>query len=168
MLPPLLHENYIILPLEAPNRETALVEMMAQLPSSEFPSKKKVQAIELILQRERFGTTASGDGVAFPHCAIAGIEEPLVALGISRKGIDYVALDGAPVYIVVMIIFPESYRGTQAYLDLLREAAMIFRDRFLRERLKITENREEAYEIFSREAGHLLQRSFPGSLRTSA
>lgn len=165
MLPPLLHENHIILHLEAPNRETALIEMMAQLPQSEFASKKKVQAIELILQRERFGTTASGDGVAFPHCSIPDITEPVVALGISRKGVDYCALDGAPVFFLLMIIFPESYQGTQAYLDLLREAALIFRDRFLKERLKISQTREEAYEIFSREAGHLIQRP---SLRTSA
>lgn len=157
MLSQWLHEDRIVLGIEATQKEGALAEVLAHLPPSLMHGRKKSKVLDLILQREQFGTTASGEGAAFPHCRISGLEEPVILLGISKHGIDFNALDGAPVHFLCVMIFPESYSGTQKYLELLREAALIFRDRFVKERLKISESREEACEIFVREAGHLTQ-----------
>ena len=129
--------------------------MIAGISSQVLPSRRKAQILELIIQRERFGTTAIGEGVALPHCVLEGVEAPILLLGISRKGIEYPALDGQPVHFIVMAIFPEKYRGLPERYQLLREAEGIFKDRFLKERLKICDSRQEAYEIFVREAEHL-------------
>jgi mannitol/fructose-specific phosphotransferase system IIA component (Ntr-type) len=155
----LLHEESVRIHLEAPNREAALAELIAGIPSKDVRSREKAQILELVLQRERFGTTAIGEGVALPHCIFAGIEEPLMLLGISRNGIGYPSLDGQPVHFIFMMVFPERYLGSPERHQILREAESVFKDRFLKERLKICDTREEAYEIFNREAEHLAVQS---------
>lgn len=155
MLQRLLHEGSVKVHLEAPNREAALAEMIAGIPSQSLLARKKAQILELILQRERFGTTATGEGVALPHCVFGGIEDPILLLGISREGIVYPALDGQPVYFILMMVFPEKYLGRPERYQFLGEAEALFKDRFLKERLKICDSRHEAYEIFVREAEHL-------------
>lgn len=164
MLQHLLLEESVKVHLEAPNREAALAELIAGISPKVLPARKKSQILELVLQRERFGTTAIGEGVALPHCAVEGVETPIFFLGISRKGIGYPSLDGQPVHVILMMIFPENYVGRPERFQLLREAEAIFKDRFLKERLKISESSEEAFEIFVREAEHLMSQG----VRTSA
>ena len=155
MLRQLLLEESIYLNVEGINREVVLTEMMARLSVTGFNSKKKRDVLELLLQRERFGTTAIGDGVAIPRCVYKEIEAPILALGISRNGIDYKALDGNPVHLVFLLAFPEAYPLNQKQ-KFLQDLEFLMRDRFLRERLKISESMTEAYEILCRESEHLL------------
>lgn len=155
MFQQLLREESIGLHLEAPNREAALAELLALLPRGGLTARQKAEVLELLIQRERFGTTATGDGLAVPHCIYSGTETPLASLGISRRGIAYPSLDGAPVYIVMLMIFPERSGFDAERHRILKDVEVLFRDRFLRERLKISENPDEAFEIILREATHL-------------
>ena len=59
-----------------------------------------------LLEREKLGTTALGQGVAVPHCKIAGLEKVVVAVGLFRKGIDFEATDGQPVRLLFLVISP--------------------------------------------------------------
>lgn len=167
MLPYSLHEESILIHLDAPNPEAALAEVIAKLPSFAIPCRKKADILELVLQREMFGTTAIGDSIALPHCFFLDIENPVSVLAISRKGIHFPSLDGQPVHLIFLTVFPESYRGSLEKQNLLKDAEMIFRDQFLRERLKISETPEEAYEIFVREAANLTG-AYQVGLKTSA
>ncbi len=152
----LLHEQSIRTHFEAPNREAALAELIALLPSRYLSSQQKGKILDLLLQRESLGTTAMGEGIALPHCSIPDIAFPFASLGISRKGIYYPSLDGAPVYLLTLILFPsgQGFTTFQRY-RMLREVEILFRDRFLKERLKICESPQEAYEIILRESSHI-------------
>ncbi len=156
----LLREETIKIRLEAPNREALLAEMVAMLPQTILNSKQKSEALELLLQRERFGTTAIGEGVALPRCTLAGLKEPIACLAISQKGIQYPSLDGEPVHLAFLTIFPEGNAFDQQKRQVLQHAENILRDRFLKERLKISETPEEAYEIILRES-HVLMDILP-------
>ena len=145
MLQRLLHEESVKIHLDAPNREAALAELIASIPSTTLSSRKKSQILELILQRERFGTTAIGEGAAMPHCVSSGFEDPIFLLGISRKGIHYPSLDGQPVHVIFMGIFPENYLAQPERLQILRETEIVLRDRYLKERLKSSHSPEQAY-----------------------
>lgn len=151
----LLHEKAVGIHLDVPSREAALVELLALLPSNIISSRRKGELLERLLQRERFGTTAIGDGVAFPHCTSSEVSSPLAALGISRKGIDYPSLDGDPVHIIFLTIFPESMDSREK-AGILHDIETVIRDRFLVERLKISETPEEAYAFLQRESTHLV------------
>ncbi len=151
---PLLLEDSIFLHLEAPNAEVALTEMIARFRAPGFSPSQKSNLLETLLQRERFGTTALGDGIAIPHCIFPGMESSFSCLGISRKGIPFPSLDGEPVYLMYMTVFPESGSAHAERFMVLREAEMFLKDAFIRERLKISETPAEAYEMIMREAAH--------------
>lgn len=62
----------------------------------------------LLLEREKLGTTALGEGVAVPHCKMRGIDEVVVAVGTFRKGIEFGSADEQPVKLLFLVISPES------------------------------------------------------------
>lgn len=156
----LLREDSIFLHLEAPNAEAALTEMIARLRAPRFNAKQKSRLLEFLLQRERFGTTALGDGIALPHCVFPEIESSFGCLGISRKGIPFPSLDGGPVYLLSLMVFPESGSSHAERFRVLREAELFLKDAFVRERLKISEAPEEAHEIIVRESPHFSEPFF--------
>ena len=59
-----------------------------------------------LLEREKLGTTALGEGVAVPHCKIDGLDEVMVAVGVFSKGIDFETTDGEPVRLLFLVISP--------------------------------------------------------------
>ena len=90
--------------LKGRTKEEVLLELIELLDKS-----GKVQDItrlrESIFYRERLMSTGIGLGIAVPHVRIEGVEEPIVAIGISHEGIpDYESIDDQIVKIVVMIV----------------------------------------------------------------
>jgi mannitol/fructose-specific phosphotransferase system IIA component (Ntr-type) len=63
-------------------------------------------ALIAVLERELIASTGLGDDVAIPHAAIEGLSRPIVALGLSRDGIDFDAPDGRPARIVFLLLLP--------------------------------------------------------------
>jgi nitrogen PTS system EIIA component len=57
-------------------------------------------------EREQLGSTAIGHGVAIPHCKLNGLPRVLVAIGISRRGVDFGATDGQPVRLFFLVASP--------------------------------------------------------------
>jgi len=70
-----------------------------------------------LLDRERLGSTALGNGVAIPHCRIDDCDAPLGCLMTLSDPIDFSAPDGEGVDIVLVLLVPTE--ATQAHLDLL-------------------------------------------------
>jgi K+:H+ antiporter len=63
-------------------------------------------ALIAVLERELVAHTGLGDEVAIPHAAVDGLVKPVVALGLSREGIDFDAPDGRPAKIVFLLLLP--------------------------------------------------------------
>lgn len=89
----LLIQDMIIPELEAKSRDDVIKEMVKFLKKNDKITKEK-DLFEKLLQREKLGSTAIGDGVAIPHCKIKSVKIPLVLLAISRKGVDFYSPDG--------------------------------------------------------------------------
>ena len=76
---------------------------------------------ELLLEREKLGTTGLGKGIAVPHCRIGGIQRPLACLLRTQSGVDYDAADGVPVSLFFALLVPED--ATEEHLQLLGDLA---------------------------------------------
>ena len=59
-----------------------------------------------LVEREKLGCTGLGNGIAIPHCKLAALESVLLAVGISRGGVDFHALDGRPVRLIFLVLSP--------------------------------------------------------------
>ena len=81
-------------------------------------------AVRVLEEREAKMSTGVGNGVGIPHGKLEGAERSLIAMGISRNGIDYDSLDGEPVYIVITI-FANPANPAQ-HIEVLAEISRLF------------------------------------------
>jgi PTS system nitrogen regulatory IIA component len=75
--------------------------------------------------REKLGSTGVGDGVAVPHCKVAGLPALTAVLGRSRDGVDFRAHDGKPTRIFVALFAPE--RAGAEHLQALARVSRILK-----------------------------------------
>ena len=79
-----------------------------------------------LFEREQLGSTAIGKGVAIPHCRIAELSNPIVALLRVSQGVDYEAPDDLPIKLIFALLLPAD--ATQQHLDILASLASRFSD----------------------------------------
>ncbi len=99
----LLTEDMVIPELDSITRDGVLKEMAVFLRKRNKIARDK-DLYEKLFQREELGSTAIGDGVAIPHCKMKGVQNPIVTLAISKKGVDFFSLDGKPSYIFFLVV----------------------------------------------------------------
>jgi two-component system sensor histidine kinase KdpD len=100
---------------------------------------------ESIMAREAQGSTFFNEGVAFPHVRVEGLESPVIALALTRKGVSGVATE-KPVETVFLILSPVEPPGTQVQLLALTSRAS--QDRQLMRALRAVRDPEEALAAF--------------------
>lgn len=122
-----------------------MMELLQQ--SGAFSDEIAAEVHDAMLERERFGTTAVGGGIAIPHGKHDGVREVSIAIGVSREGIDFNSLDGKPVHVVMATVSPTYEAAT--YLQLLQSASFVLGDRMTVQRLKQATSPEEILELIS-------------------
>jgi len=81
-----------------------LIDALAASGSINEPDKDSIA--RACINRENHGSTGFGKGVAVPHVKHPGIAKMVATIGRSTAGVDFAALDRAPVYTVVMLLSP--------------------------------------------------------------
>ncbi|MDH4217402.1 MAG: PTS sugar transporter subunit IIA [Candidatus Aminicenantes bacterium] len=99
----LLMQDMIMLELGSEKMEDVLHEMVGFLKKRNMITKEK-ELYERLIQRERLGSTAIGDGVAIPHCKIKGVRDPILMLAVSKKGVNFYSVDGKPTYVFFLVV----------------------------------------------------------------
>ena len=99
----------IVAELEGQTKGAVLEEMVgAAVGSGLLPRTRKAQVLAALEAREERGSTGLGRGIAIPHAKIPGLRRHAGIVARSTAGIDYRAIDGEPVHVLVMLISPES------------------------------------------------------------
>ncbi|MEK9853477.1 MAG: PTS sugar transporter subunit IIA [Rhodobiaceae bacterium] len=60
--------------------------------------------LDAVLDREKLGSTAIGDGIALPHATIAGAAATSTLLATLEQPVDFDSPDGKPVDIVMLVL----------------------------------------------------------------
>jgi mannitol/fructose-specific phosphotransferase system IIA component (Ntr-type) len=93
--------------LQATERTAAIRELVASLVTAGAISANDSNDIaQAIIDREKQGSTGFGKGVAVPHVKHEKVPRMMATIGRSAAGIDFAALDRAPVYTVVLLLSP--------------------------------------------------------------
>ena len=100
-----------------------VLEQIANLVARDIPGLDAHDIFESLVAREKLGSTGFGNGIAIPHCRLAGCSVPVSALLRLDTPIDFDALDGAPVDLVFVLLVPEA--ATSEHLELLRQIAAL-------------------------------------------
>jgi len=100
--------------------------------------------VEVLLEREKLGSTGIGDGIAIPHGKIAGLESLIVSFGRSKNGVDFDSMDGKPVHIFFLLMAPENSAGQ--HLKALAKISRMLKDSSFRTNLMNAKSAEDLYK----------------------
>jgi PTS system nitrogen regulatory IIA component len=145
----LLSEDMIIPELSSQERDSVLGEMVRFLKDKDKVRKDK-ELFEKLIQREKLGSTAIGDGIAIPHCKLKDAESLLLALAVSRKGVRFESLDGKPTHIFFLLISSPDDPG-QSLQVLASIAHLVRKAGSLPKRIMAAKNPRKILEIIREE-----------------
>jgi len=103
--PILFDTSRIFLDLPGGSMEETLGEMARRLKAS-GDVKDADELTRRLIEREKLGCTGLGNGLAIPHCKIGGLEGVIVAIGVVHGGVDFRALDGRMVRLILVVLSP--------------------------------------------------------------
>jgi PTS system fructose-specific IIC component/PTS system nitrogen regulatory IIA component len=120
----LLHElftpEFILADMQAEDKEEAFEELVDHF-CQIVKSDAREEILEALRQREIKMSTGIQKGIAIPHGKTNAVDRVYGMLGISRKGVDYEALDGNPVYLLFMVLGPTG--DSEKHLKILQRMA---------------------------------------------
>lgn len=98
-------KDAIVADLQATDRDGVIKELVDKLvEAGKIDAKDAPEVIKAIVKREKQGSTGFGKGVAVPHVKHEASRNLIATIGRSSNGVDFAALDRAPVYIVVLLL----------------------------------------------------------------
>ena len=134
--------EHVLLGSKAQSKRALLTEMAGMLPSMD-PDL----VLEVIMVREKLGSTGMGHGVAIPHGRMRGLAEPVIVVAIHEAGVDFDAIDDALVHIVVMLLVPDD--NNQVHLELLATLARLLQQADIRKALRDAPDAETVASLFT-------------------
>ena len=137
MLAELLHPERVRVGLSFADKEAALRAVAALLTLPEGKTNEEV-VYDVLLDRERLASTGVGSGVAIPHGRYDGFAE-------LRAAVDFEAVDGLPVKIIVGIVGPRSM--PQKHLAALAGVSRVLREGAKRTALLEAVDNAQAYGV---------------------
>lgn len=137
--------------LKASDKHAALDEIAGNMVKGKALDPALLEETIRVLQtRETRATTGVGMNVAISHVTIPGLELPLCSLSVHKEGIDWSAVDGAPVHLVFVILRPElSAPGHDPddHINMMRWIAGLGRDGDFRAFARRAGKRSELIEL---------------------
>lgn len=143
-----LQQDRIVPQLHSTDKEGALAELAEVLVATRM-IKNGREAVHVLLEREKLGSTGIGEGIAIPHGKLKELDEVVAVFGRSPDGIDFDSMDGAPVHLFFLLMAPENSAST--HLKALARISRLLKDRAFREELLQADSQEALFEIIARE-----------------
>ena len=117
--------------LKGLNHEDLFAEVVENLvKAGQLPAELTAPALAALTDRERMASTGVGMGVAVPHVKLVGLERAAVSFSVQPDGLDWRAIDGAPVYLFFTVLRPAESSGDhdpERHLEMMRWIARLCR-----------------------------------------
>jgi nitrogen PTS system EIIA component len=147
----ILDEESIIAELTARDKKSVLEELVSVL-FEHGRVKDKEKPVEVLLERERLGSTGIGDGIAIPHGKLKEIKGIICSFGRTKAGVDFQSIDEKPTHLFFLLLAPED--SASEHLQALARLSRLLKDGHLRKRLLEADSKKELYRIITEEDAH--------------
>ncbi len=141
-----LHEENIIVDMEAETKKEAIAHLTDLLIRSNHLNVNREELLQSILNREQESSTCIGNGLAIPHGTLHKGESISGVMGLSRKGLAFDTPDGTPIHCVVLLATPPSKRDHHLKV-LAALARSVGADKNIQQQLFNAKSSAHAYEI---------------------
>lgn len=120
-----------------------VLEMLSKVVAKQDPAIDEQEVFELLLERERLGSTGFGNGVAIPHCRMEHCTKPMGVWLCLADAIDFDAMDEAAVDIFVGLVVPA--HETDEHLQLLKQVVEVLKEAEMRDQLREIRDSQSLY-----------------------
>ena len=141
----LIAQNAVLPALKANSKKQLLQEMSAK--AATLTGLPEREIFDVILQRERLGSTGVGNGIAIPHGKMAHLDHIVWVFARLDQPVNFEALDDEPVDLVVLLLAPEGAGAD--HLKALSRIARVMRDSDLVEKMRATDDAASLYAFLS-------------------
>jgi PTS system nitrogen regulatory IIA component len=142
----LLEPGRVVADLKAATKRAVLEELVATLaPGPEKLDRNAV--VEVLLERERLGSTGIGDYIAIPHGKLPSLPAMKLAFGRSLKGVDFDSMDGKPSHLFFLLLAPENSAGI--HLKVLAKISRMLLSHSFREALLHAATAQDIFRLLA-------------------
>ncbi len=144
----LISPQGVVANLRVTSKKQALQDLARR--GADITGQPERAIFEVLIERERLGTTGVGNGIAIPHGKLAGLERLYGLFARLEKPIDFDAIDEQPVDLICLLLAPESAGAD--HLKALARVSRLLRDRSVCEKLRGSDNADVIYALLSESA----------------
>ncbi|MBS3757443.1 MAG: PTS sugar transporter subunit IIA [Desulfobacterales bacterium] len=126
-----LYKETIITDLQATDKKGVLEELT--LPVAHIAQVDHKELVRVLIEREHLGSTGVGGGIGIPHGKLKDLSSLVLGFGLSRKGVNFDAIDKKPTRIFFLLLTPDNSAGM--HLRLLAQISKLLKDDGFKNRL---------------------------------
>jgi PTS system nitrogen regulatory IIA component len=141
----LLGPEGVIADLKATSKKQALQDLARR--AAEISGLHERTVFDVLMEREKLGTTGVGNGIAIPHGKLPNLDRLYGLFARLSQPIDFQAIDERPVDLIFVLLAPESAGAD--HLKALARVSRLLRDKATRDKLRGTDNAEALYAILT-------------------
>lgn len=138
----------IVANLRVTSKKQALQELAKR--AAEMTGLHERTIFEVLLERERLGTTGVGNGIAIPHGKLPELKRLYGLFARLETPIDFDAIDEQPVDLIFLLLAPEAAGAD--HLKALARVSRLLRDRSVCEKLRGAQQADAIYALLTESA----------------
>jgi PTS system nitrogen regulatory IIA component len=131
--------------LKVSSKKQALQDLARR--AGEITGVQERQIFDVLLERERLGTTGVGNGIAIPHGKLADVKQMFGLFARLEHSVDFEAIDEQPVDLIFLLLAPEGAGAD--HLKALARVSRLLRDRGICEKLRGADQAEAIYALLT-------------------
>jgi PTS system nitrogen regulatory IIA component len=144
----LIRPHAVVPNLRVTSKKQALQELSRR--ASDMISLPERRIFDVLVERERLGTTGVGNGIAIPHGKLSELNDLQAMFARLETPIDFEAIDEQPVDLICVLLAPESAGAD--HLKALARISRLLRDRNVCEKLRGSDSADAIYAILTESA----------------
>jgi mannitol/fructose-specific phosphotransferase system IIA component (Ntr-type) len=144
VLTQILKPECVKVPLDGKDKTAAITELVDILDKQGFLSDKAM-VLDSVLAREKTRSTGIGSGVAIPHGKCKGVNDLVMALGVTASPMEFDSADGAGVSIIALLVSPVEKTGP--HIQMLARISRLMLDDALRKKIESSKSSAELYDL---------------------
>jgi PTS system nitrogen regulatory IIA component len=141
----LLTPSAVVPALKVNNKKQALQELAGK--AAELTGQSERTLLEVLIQREKLGSTAVGNGIAIPHGKLPKLDKLFGLFARLPRPIDFDALDNEPVDLIFLLLAPEGAGAD--HLKALAQVARLLRNPATARKLRESQDAEALYAVLT-------------------
>ncbi len=146
----LINPESVVANLHVTSKKQAIQDLSKK--ASEINGLHERAIFDVLMERERLGTTGVGNGIAIPHGKLAELETLHGLFARLEKPVDFQSIDEQPVDLIFLLLAPETAGAD--HLKALARVSRLLRDKTVCEKLRGTDQSEALFALLTESSAH--------------